>query len=157
MEDNRALAAASAKAQSLGVPLIWLVILSPGDYKMHDRAPRRIDFFLRNLRHLQPQFDELNIPLVIESYDKRLSIPRKIVSDIMPRLKANHIYGNIEYQVDELRRDIAVTKLGRKEGYAVTFVHDRLVVPPGRIKSKVGKPMSVFSPWQRRQSSPQIH
>lgn len=149
MEDNTALAAASAKAKCLGVPLIWLVVLSPGDYKWHDRAPRRIDFLLRNLRYLKPQFDELNIPLVIESYDKRLSIPRRIVTEIMPSLKANHLYGNIEYQVDELRRDIATTKLGREKGMDVVFVHDRLVVPPGKITSQAGKPMSVFSPWQR--------
>lgn len=57
----------------------------------------------------------------------------------------------MEYQVDELRRDIAVVKQGREKGIDVMAVHDRLVVPPGRILSKVGKPMSVFSPWQRRE------
>lgn len=58
---------------------------------------------------------------------------------------------NIEYEVDELRRDIATVKLGREKGIEVVALHDRLVVPPGRITSQAGKPMSVFSPWQRRE------
>jgi deoxyribodipyrimidine photolyase len=40
-------------------------------------------------------------------------------------------------------------KIGRESGIDVVCVHDRLIVPPGRITSQAGKPMSVFSPWQR--------
>lgn len=54
------------------------------------------------------------------------------------------MFANIEYEVDELRRDIATVRSGREKGIDVQCVHDRLVVPPGRILSKVGKPMSVF-------------
>jgi deoxyribodipyrimidine photolyase len=53
VEDNTALALASSKAEELGVPLVWLFVLSPGDYKMHDRSTKRIDFMLRNLRVLK--------------------------------------------------------------------------------------------------------
>lgn len=53
VEDNRGLAFASAHAQKLSVPLVVLFVLSPGDYKSHDRSPRRIDFALRNLEILQ--------------------------------------------------------------------------------------------------------
>lgn len=51
---------------------------------------------------------------------------------------------NIEYEVDELRRDIATVKLGAEKGVDVVCLHDRLVVPPGKVKSQQGKPMSVF-------------
>lgn len=50
VDDNTALARASAKAKALEVPLVVLFVLSPGDYKIHDRSTRRIDFILRNLR-----------------------------------------------------------------------------------------------------------
>lgn len=30
------------------------------------------------------------------------------------------------------------------------FVHDRLAVPPGILKSGKGTPYAVYSPWQRR-------
>jgi len=55
-----------------------------------------------------------------------------------------HVFTNIEYEVDELRRDIATVKYGREKGVDVVCVHDRLCVPPGRVKSLQGKPMSVF-------------
>lgn len=51
--DNRALALASTKAHGAGVPLIVLFIISPDDYRAHDRSSRRIDFTLRNLKLLK--------------------------------------------------------------------------------------------------------
>ncbi|WWD20859.1 hypothetical protein CI109_105336 [Kwoniella shandongensis] len=149
VEDNTALYRASERAQELGLPLVALYVLSPGDYKIHDRSARKIDFMLRNLKSLKTKFHELNIPLHIVSYPRRLAIPRKLIDEVLPSLGANHIFLNIEYEVDELNRDIATVKLGREKGVDVRCFHDRLVVPPGRIKSQVGKPMSVFSPWQR--------
>lgn len=53
VEDNRALARASAKAQEDGLPLVVVFALNPGDYRAHDRAHRRIDFVLRNLAALK--------------------------------------------------------------------------------------------------------
>ena len=53
MEDNTALRRASEKAKELGVPLVALFVLSPGDYKIHDRSAKRIDFILRTLRWLK--------------------------------------------------------------------------------------------------------
>ncbi|OCF35932.1 hypothetical protein I317_00453 [Kwoniella heveanensis CBS 569] len=149
IEDNTAFHRASERAQEFGVPLVVLFVLSPGDYKIHDRSTKRIDFMLRNLRYLKPRLHELDIPLHIVSYDRRLSIPKRLVNDVFPSLGAKHLFANIEYEVDELRRDIAVVKLGREKGMDVRCLHDRLIVPPGRIKSQAGKPMSVFSPWQR--------
>lgn len=48
--DNRAASFASEQAQEDGVPLIVLFVISPQDYKAHDRGSRRIDFMLRNLK-----------------------------------------------------------------------------------------------------------
>lgn len=53
VEDNTALATAAEKAKELGVPVIALFVISPGDYKIHDRGPNRIDFLLRTLRWLK--------------------------------------------------------------------------------------------------------
>ncbi|WWC92474.1 uncharacterized protein L201_007432 [Kwoniella dendrophila CBS 6074] len=149
IEDNTALYKASQKAQEFSVPLIALFVFSPGDYRIHDRSNKKIDFILRNLRVLKTKLNEMNIPLHIQSYEKRLQIPRRVIKEILPSLGAKHLFTNIEYEVDELRRDIATVKLGRENGIDVQCLHDRLVVPPGKIKSQQGKPMSVFSPWQR--------
>lgn len=119
-------------------------ILSPGDYKFHDRAPRRIDFVLRNLRYVKSKLAELNIPFYIVSQSRRLAIPRYLVEDVLPHIGAKTVFANIEYEVDELRRDIDVTRRAQAKGMDAIFVHDRLAVPPGRVLSKAGTPMSVF-------------
>ncbi|WVQ70811.1 hypothetical protein IAR50_000333 [Cryptococcus sp. DSM 104548] len=149
IEDNTALRRASEKAKALGIPLLTLFVVSPGDYEWHDRSPRRIDFMLRNLRYIQGKLDELNIPLVIKSYDKRLAIPRQVITDVLPSLGSYHLFGNIEYEVDELVRDIKTIELGLQNGVEVKVFHDKLAVPPGKIFTKAGKPMAVYSPWQR--------
>ncbi|EIW66272.1 hypothetical protein TREMEDRAFT_35180, partial [Tremella mesenterica DSM 1558] len=150
IDDNTALYKASQKAQQLHLPLVVLNILSPGEWKIHDRSSKKIDFLLRNLRDLKPKFDALNIPLYMTSFDRRLQIPRRVITDLMPLFKSHHLFVNLEYEVDELRRDIATVKFGQEKGVKVECFHDRLVVPPGRITSQAGKPMSVFSPWQRQ-------
>lgn len=81
--------------------------------------------------------------------EKRLSIPRRLVNEVFPYLRAKHVFANMEYEVDELRRDIATVKQGRVKGIDVVCLHDRLILPPGKVKSLQGKPYSVFSPWQR--------
>lgn len=177
--DNHALSLAANLSATTGLPLVVLFVVTPGDYKAHDRSPRRIDFCLRNLRLLkasprydkivmqissadatllvQKLLDEKNIPLIVDTYTgNRFRLPQHLLTEILPRLKATHVFGNIEYEVDELRRDTEVVKLGAAmEGakrVKAVFVHDRLAVAPGILKSGKGTPYAVYSPWQRRKS-----
>lgn len=79
-------------------------------------------------------------------------MPKKLIDEILPSLKATHVFANMEYEVDELRRDIEVLELGSKAKQKVRamFLHDRLAVPPRTFKTGQGKPYGVFSPWQRK-------
>ncbi len=53
------------------------------------------------------------------------------------------MFANIEYEVDELRRDITVCSLAKERGILSTFVHDKLIVEPGSLSTKQGKPYTV--------------
>ncbi|GAA5989946.1 hypothetical protein JCM10908_002389 [Rhodotorula pacifica] len=153
--DNTALSYASAVAQDLGLPLLALHIFSPGDYKAHDRGPRRIDFQLRQLAYLKGEFAKHHIPLYTITHNKRKDIPR-MLCEKLEEWGAIGLFANIEYEVDELRRDIEVlerTKKARESGQGfagqVEFFKDFCVVSPGELLTKQGKPYSVYSPWQR--------
>jgi deoxyribodipyrimidine photo-lyase len=61
--------------------------------------------------------------------------------------KANHIFANIEYEMDELRRDIVTLELCRKKGLSCVFTSDKCIVEPGTIKTQQGKPYAVYTPW----------
>jgi len=58
-------------------------------------------------------------------------------------VNAVRLFANIEYEVDELRRDITVCKLAKDNGILPNFVHDKLIVDPGLLSTKQGKPYAV--------------
>ncbi|KAG8745769.1 hypothetical protein FRC10_007030 [Ceratobasidium sp. 414] len=142
VEDNRALSAASSMAKELGVPLLVLFMLSPGDYISHDRSPRRIDFCLRNLVLLKDELDKLNIPLYTASHTPRKTLPDEIIK-LVRKWGAARLYANTEYQVDELRRDLQTVHLATLGNIRVEFFSDRCVVEPGALTTKSGNQYAV--------------
>ncbi|KAI5125011.1 hypothetical protein M0805_007435 [Coniferiporia weirii] len=146
--DNRAIGFASKQAQRDGIPLIVLFVISPQDYQAHDRGPRRIDFMLRNLEALKKSLSKLHIPLYTITHKPRHSVPEKVISLLLD-WGTKHLFANISYELDELRRDIKMCRLGKDKGIRCEFVQDKLIVNPGILKTKGGKAYSVYSPWQK--------
>ncbi|KAF9818336.1 hypothetical protein IEO21_02851 [Rhodonia placenta] len=146
--DNRALAQASEQAREDHVPLIALFVLSPHDYIAHDRSARRIDFTLRNLRCIRSSLAELHVPLYTTTHTPRTNIPSYVLS-LLNEWNATRLYANVEYEVDELRRDIKVCELAREKKVACTFVHDKCIIPPGKVLTKGEKGYTVYSPFLR--------
>ncbi|KAL8761784.1 MAG: hypothetical protein Q9184_002145 [Pyrenodesmia sp. 2 TL-2023] len=146
--DNKALHLASKLAKSHGVPLICLHIISPQDYKAHMTSPARVDFALRTLKVLKEDLARLNIPLYVETVEKRKAIPDRIFQ-LCENWGASHLFCNIEYEVDELRREALLTRRGVQRGIAVVAVHDTCVVAPGELSSGSGGQYAVYSPWYR--------
>ena len=79
--------------------------------------------------------------------------PRKLIPEAVVQLleswNATRIFGNIEYEVDELRRDIKVAELCAGSDKHATFIADKLVVEPGKLTTQKGKAYAVYSPWLR--------
>lgn len=148
ISDNKALHLASEKAKSKGVPLICIHIISPQDYRAHVTSAVRVDFVLRTLEVLQADLAELDVPLYVETVAKRKAIPNRIF-ELCEAWGASHLYTNIEYEVDELRREALMTSHGVAKGVAVYAVPDTCVVAPGELKSGTGNQYAVYSPWFR--------
>ncbi|OJT04121.1 Deoxyribodipyrimidine photo-lyase [Trametes pubescens] len=149
IRDNRALAHASAQAQKDGVPLLVLFVLSPQDYAAHDRGARRVDFTLRILENIKTELAKLDIPLYTTSRSPRTKIP-SFIHDLLLQWNASHIFGNIEYEVDELRRDLSLCQIAKKHGkVACLFGHDKCILPPGDVRTKDGRGYTVYSPFLR--------
>ncbi|KXJ96181.1 DNA photolyase [Microdochium bolleyi] len=146
--DNRALSMASQKAAAAGVPLICVYLLSPEDFEAHFRAPVRIDFMLRTLAVLQTDLAALDIPLHVETVDRRKDIPSRML-ELMQGWGASHLFANMEYEVDELRREAKMVRMLANEGISMEVLHDQCVVNPGSLASGTGKQYSVYSPWFR--------
>lgn len=148
IRDNTALALAARMAAENQVPLVCLFVLSPQDYDAHLTSAVRVDFTLRSLKLLQVELQKLDIPLWIEVVDQRAKAPARII-ELLHEWGASHLFTNMEYEVDELRREAKLVKLCAERGLAMEVVHDTCVVPPGKLKSGTGNQYAVYSPWYR--------
>ncbi len=99
--DNKGLHLASQKAKESNVPLIGIYLVSPQDFEAHLTAPVRVDFILRTLGVLKEDLAKLDIPLYVETVEKRKNIPGRIL-ELMGEWGASHLFTNVEYEVDEL-------------------------------------------------------
>ena len=148
LQDNTALHAAAQKAKDAGVPLICVFLVSPQDYQAHLRAPVRIDFMLRTLAVLRDDLAKLDIPLHIETVLERNTLPDRLM-ELAESWGASHVYANIEYEVDELRRETRLVRKCLDRGIALHALHDACVVAPGKLSSQQGNQYAVYSPWLR--------
>lgn len=148
VSDNRALFLASEKAREAGVPLIGLYVVSPQDFEAHLTAPVRVDFMLRTLGVLREDLGRLDIPLWVETVGKRREVPGRVV-ELMEGWGARHLFVNVEYEVDELRREAKMAGMLAEKGMTLQVAHDGCVVPPGALKSGSGGQYAVYTPWYR--------
>ncbi len=146
--DNHALFCAGRKAREAGVPLVTVYLVSPQDFEAHLVAPGRVDFVLRTLGILREDLAGLDIPLYVETVEERRQIPGRI-AELMGAWGASHLYANMEYEVDELRREAKLVRMLADKGMCVEVMHDTCVVPPGRLRSGSGKQYAVYTPWFR--------
>lgn len=149
IRDNTALHRASSLARHKNLPLVALWILSPQDWDAHNVSPAKRDFELRSVSTLKHELrSEYGIPL------HTLAVPqRKDVPDTILRLarawNAKNLFCNIEYEVDELRREAQLVRRGLSAGVNVECCHDDCVVPPGALQTGTGRQYAVYTPWYR--------
>ncbi|KAL4999336.1 DNA photolyase, FAD-binding/Cryptochrome [Aspergillus recurvatus] len=148
LHDNRALQMAYKVAREHRIPLIGLYILSPEDLTAHLSSPARVDITLRTLEQLKRDLGELDVPLYMETQAHRKDIPRRIIA-ICQEWGVNHLFANLEYEVDELRREAKLIRLCAENGIRFETAHDTCIVPPGLLSSQQGKQYAVYSPWFR--------
>ncbi|EXJ61509.1 deoxyribodipyrimidine photo-lyase [Cladophialophora yegresii CBS 114405] len=147
--DNRALHLASETAAKHQLPLLCFYLISPQDFEAHLTAPIRVDFILRNLQKLKEDLSELDIPLYVETVERRRELPSRLI-ELCTIWGASHVYCNAEYEVDELRREATLTRSCLGKGISFNVIHDTCVVQPGCLKSGAGGALSVYSPWHRK-------
>ena len=149
MEDNKGLAAASRKAQEGEGHLLTMYLFSPRDMEWHGTSPARADFILQSMQLLKDQLAEKHIPLACVTAKER----GDKVAEVMKFVKENdvtHVYANIEYEVDELRRDLKFAHQAQQQKeLSFEALHDQTVIEPGALKSGSGGPHKVFSPYHR--------
>ncbi|MBD9414311.1 deoxyribodipyrimidine photo-lyase [Pseudomonas sp. PDM16] len=141
--DNSAMAAAMAAGPTLAVYLI-----SPEQWREHDDAPCKVDFWLRNLAELQPRLAALNVPLLIRVAPHWRDAPR-VLAELCREHDITGVWVNEEYGIHEQDRDQAVEHELSRHGVAVHAQLDQLFFRPGSVLTKSGGYFQVFSQFRK--------
>ena len=148
IHDNRALHAASQQAKDASVPLVTIYLHCPAELSWHGTSPARTDFILENLKLMQKGLEKLDIPLqVLEASNRKEVLPTvlKFIKDH----GISHVHANLEYEIDELRRDVNCLKAAQDGGFEIHLEHDQTIMVPGTMLGSGGKPMKVFTPYHK--------
>ena len=141
LDDNTALGEAARDARGNVVPFY---ASEPDILGRTDIAATRVRFVLDSLADLADG---------IEGCDSHLALDHGSATETVVRAakasRADAVYWNDEYEPQLARRDNAVESALRREGIAVRRFHDRLLVPPGAVTTKEGKPFAVFTRFRQ--------
>ncbi|PVH98497.1 photolyase [Periconia macrospinosa] len=149
IRDNTSLSRASALAKEKGGGVIGLWILSPEDWEAHIVSPAKCDFEVRSVQLLKEELmQDFGIPLHTILVPYRKDVVGKVLG-LAEEWGARNVFCNLEYEVDELRREEKLIREGLKNDVNVEVWHDDCVVPPGELKTGTGKQYAVYTPWFR--------
>ncbi len=143
VDDNTALLAAASLADD---GLVALYVVSPGEWRAHDDAPAKVDFWLRNLTALADSLAALHVALVVETADAPADIPA-LVRRVVERHGCTEVHANREYEVNESRRDVEVRAA---LGVPLHLHDDRVLLAPGTVRTQSATPYTVFTPFKRQ-------
>ncbi|WP_338526237.1 deoxyribodipyrimidine photo-lyase [Pseudomonas batumici] len=143
LHDNTALAAAAGQG-----PTVAVYLVTPGQWQLHDDAPCKVDFWLRNLRELGKALAVLNIPLLIRHARTWDQVP-EVLRTLCQSLKVDAVHVNEEYGVNESRRDQAVAHTLEADGVSFHSHLDQLFFKPGSVLTRTGTYFQVFSQFRK--------
>lgn len=146
VRDNPALYQAS-RAADQGV--IAVFNLCPKQWLEHDWGSMKANFLLRNLSELSDVLYKLNIPLRLIRTETFADTAAALLR-FAQRYRCDALYFNKEYEVNEARRDQAVTTLFRQSGREVFSFADQTVIEPGKVIKADGSYYTVFTPFKNK-------
>lgn len=147
--DNPALASAFDLLQADSSRLIiGLFTFTPKSYLAYNLGSPKINFVLRSvLAHSQILWDKYKIPLFTFECPFQKDVPEALIP-FLEKYKVNELLFNIEYEVNEAKRDENILRL-LKGKVNVTSFHDQCIVPPNSLRSKASDSCYVmYTPFK---------
>lgn len=144
VHDNAALHAAAQQG-----PVTAVYLAAPGQWRIHGDAPAKIDFWLRNLRAFADALAQRGIDLHVLTMDTWAEAP-DLLADFCDAHGIGAVHCNIEYPVNERRRDGLVARRLRERGVALLGHHGAVLLAPGTVRTGGGDYYRVFTPFSKR-------
>jgi deoxyribodipyrimidine photo-lyase len=143
LEDNPALLEACSQG-----PALALFIISPAQWKTHDDADCKVDFWLRLLSGVQQQLDALNIPLLVRTVPQWQAVPAALHA-LCEEYAVGAVHCNEEYGINERERDRATGAYLEQAGISFNSYLDQSLFAPGTVLTRTGGYYQVFGQFKR--------
>ncbi|KTA78619.1 deoxyribodipyrimidine photo-lyase [Aeromonas salmonicida] len=144
LADNPALRHACAEAGEVAA----LFVISPTQWQQHKMAPIRQQFLLAQVDELGRALAALGIPLHLLRVETFAEMPTALAS-LSNDLGVSQLYANQAIEIDEQRRDLAVSAMLAEQEVSCHWFNGCCVLPPGRVLTGAGEMFKVFTPFSR--------
>ncbi|WP_429181511.1 deoxyribodipyrimidine photo-lyase [Aeromonas salmonicida] len=144
LADNPALRHACAEAGEVAA----LFVISPTQWQQHKMAPIRQQFLLAQVDELGKALAALGIPLHLLRVETFAEMPTALAS-LSSELGVSQLYANQAIEIDEQRRDLAVSAMLAEQEVSCHWFNGCCVLPPGRVLTGSGEMFKVFTPFSR--------
>ena len=125
-----------------------LFVISPTQWQQHKMAPIRQQFLLAQVDELGQELAGLGIRLHLLSVETFAELPQAL-ADLSRELGVTQLYANQAIEIDERRRDQAVSHCLVAQGVRTHWFNGCCVLPPGRVLTGSGEMFKVFTPFSR--------
>ncbi|CNK29708.1 deoxyribodipyrimidine photolyase [Yersinia enterocolitica] len=143
--DNLALHAACQDEQAL---VMAVFIATPKQWAAHDMAPRQAAFLRQNLHLLQAALAERGIPLHYHQCDD-FQDSTLWLADFCQQQQIDALFYNQQYELNEIRRDEAITTQLNRRSIACHSFHDSVLLPPRSVQTGNNEMYKIFTPFRR--------
>ena len=129
--------------------VVAVYIATPEQWRKHDDAAIKLDFWRRNLVCLKSELTKIQVPLLCFQVPSYRQIP-DLLSDVLEKLQAKAIYFNQEFALNERNRDSKVeNELAQKHIDCHSYPSE-VLLKPGTVLNGQGEPFKVFTPFARK-------
>lgn len=145
IHDNPALTHARRDDDEATVAVISVV---RNQWQRHGHGQRRINLNCRAIHALQQKLHDRGIPLLILNSGDFSGCVNTLES-LLQTFAFSELNFNIEYEVNERRRDIDIARFCQQHNITVNKFHDQCLIPPGELKTQNDDPYRVYSPFRK--------
>jgi len=145
VQDNMALFHASKQCDG-GV--IATCLIDTQLWRNHHMAACRVEFILRGLEHLSKTLEKLNIPLLVFEVTHTQTIPETLYR-LTHEFNIQSVFFNRQYEINEQRRDQAVTQHLEKNSIFVYSYDDQVILAPNSVVTQQNGYFKIFTPYKR--------
>ncbi len=145
IDDNPALRNACLESDEVHA----IYIFSSKQNDLHNEANCKVEFIIENLRILDQALSKINIPLTIidsSGFDDNSDA----ILNLIKERSLNKVFWNNQFGKDEQKRDDLVISSFYENDVKFSSYDEKVVYPPGSIRTGENKPYSVFTPFKKK-------